>query len=507
MTTRKVRVRFAPSPTGPLHIGGVRTALFNYLFAKKHGGDFILRIEDTDSTRFVEGAEEYINESMEWLGMTIDEGVKQGGGYGPYKQSERREIYKKYADQLVETGWGYYAFDTPEELDALRAQAEAEKKTFAYDMHSRNGLKNSLTLSGDEVKQRLASGEPWVIRFKMPEDTEVKTTDMVRGSVTFNTNTLDDKVLYKSVDQLPTYHLANIVDDHLMDISHVIRGEEWLPSVPLHIMLYRALNWEDTMPQFAHLPLILKPTGKGKLSKRDGDKGGFPVFPLNWQLEDGIAMGYRESGYFPEAVVNLLALLGWNPGTDQELFSMDELIQSFTIERVNKSGARFDPDKAKWFNQQHLMRKSDDELAALFQSELKERGHEVDSSFVSIVVGLVKERVNFVSELWEQCSFFFEAPKEYDAKVANKRWKGDVPAFMSELPAELEKVEEWKADAIKGAISAQIEAKELGLGLVMNAFRLALVGGGFGPDLMTIAEMIGKEATIQRINAAVANIQ
>ncbi|WP_439183854.1 glutamate--tRNA ligase [Carboxylicivirga taeanensis] len=507
MTTRKVRVRFAPSPTGPLHIGGVRTALFNYLFAKKHGGDFILRIEDTDSTRFVEGAEEYINESMEWLGMPIDEGVKQGGNYGPYKQSERREIYKKYADQLVETGWGYYAFDTPEELDALRAQAEADKKTFAYDMHTRQGLKNSLTLSADEVKQRMDAGEPWVIRFKMPEDTEVKTNDLVRGSVTFNTNTLDDKVLYKSADQLPTYHLANIVDDHLMDISHVIRGEEWLPSVPLHIMLYRALKWEDTMPQFAHLPLILKPTGKGKLSKRDGDKGGFPVFPLNWQLEDGIAAGYRESGYFPEAVVNLLALLGWNPGTDQELFSMDELIQAFSIERVNKSGARFDPDKAKWFNQQHLVRKADDELAGLFQTELKERGHEVDTAFVSKVVGMVKERVNFVSELWEQCAFFFEAPTEYDPKVVKKRWKGDVPAFMGELPAVLEQLEEWQADAIKSAISAHIEAKELGFGLVMNAFRLALVGGGFGPDLMTIAEMIGKEETIQRIKAAVANIQ
>ncbi|MCG8581062.1 MAG: glutamate--tRNA ligase [Bacteroidales bacterium] len=507
MTTRKVRVRFAPSPTGPLHIGGVRTALFNYLFAKKHGGDFILRIEDTDSTRFVEGAEEYINESMEWLGMTIDEGVKQGGDFGPYKQSERREIYKKYADQLVETGWAYYAFDTSEELDALRAEAEAEKKTFAYDMHSRNGLKNSLTLSKDEVKQRMEAGEPWVIRFKMPENTEVQTNDMVRGSVTFNTNTLDDKVLYKSADKLPTYHLANIVDDHLMEISHVIRGEEWLPSVPLHIMLYRALNWEETMPQFAHLPLILKPTGKGKLSKRDGDKGGFPVFPLNWQLEDGsIAAGYRESGYFPEAVVNLLALLGWNPGTEQELFSMDELIELFSIERVNKSGARFDPDKAKWFNQQHLVRKDNAELAVLFQKELKERGHETGNGFVQDVVAMVKERVNFISELWEQSAFFFEAPTAYDPKVVKKRWKGDVPAFMAELTTELDKVESWKADDIKAAISAQIEAKELGFGLVMNAFRLALVGGGFGPDLMTIAQMIGKEETIKRVKAAVENI-
>jgi len=507
MTTRKVRVRFAPSPTGPLHIGGVRTALFNYLFAKKHGGDFILRIEDTDSTRFVEGAEEYINESMEWLGMTIDEGVKQGGEYGPYKQSERREIYKKYADQLVETGWAYYAFDTPGELDALRSQAEAEKKTFAYDMHSRNGLKNSLALSEDEVKQRMEAGEPWVIRFKMPEDTEVKTNDMVRGSVAFNTNTLDDKVLYKSADQLPTYHLANIVDDHLMDISHVIRGEEWLPSVPLHIMLYRALKWEETMPQFAHLPLILKPTGKGKLSKRDGDKGGFPVFPLNWQLEDGVAMGYRESGYFPEAVVNLLALLGWNPGTEQELFSMDELIELFSIERVNKSGARFDPDKAKWFNQQHLVRKADAELAELYIAELAEKGIAAEAGYVAQVVAMVKERVNFVSELWEQSAFFFEAPTEYDPKVVKKRWKGDVPAFMADLTATLENVDGWKADDIKAVIAAQIEAKGLGFGLVMNAFRLALVGGGFGPDLMTIAEMIGKEETIKRVQNAVAHIK
>ncbi|WP_430810800.1 MULTISPECIES: glutamate--tRNA ligase [unclassified Carboxylicivirga] len=506
MTTRKVRVRFAPSPTGPLHIGGVRTALFNYLFAKKHGGDFILRIEDTDSTRFVEGAEEYINESMEWLGMTIDEGVKQGGDYGPYKQSERRAIYKKYADQLIETGWGYYAFDTAEELDALRAKAEAEKKTFAYDMHTRQHLKNSLSLSAEEVKQRMEAGEPWVIRFKMPEDTTVKTNDMVRGAVTFNTNTLDDKVLYKSADQLPTYHLANIVDDHLMEITHVIRGEEWLPSVPLHIMLYRALGWEESMPLFAHLPLILKPTGKGKLSKRDGDKGGFPVFPLNWQLEDGIAAGYRESGYFPEAVINLLALLGWNPGTEQELFTMDELIELFDIERVNKSGARFDPDKARWFNQQHLVRKSDDELATLYQSVLKEHGHTPDTTYVSQVVSLVKERVNFVSELWEQSAFFFEAPLSYDAKVVKKRWKGDVPAFMTSLTMILEALEKWDAESIKACIAEHIEENGLGFGLVMNAFRLALVGGGFGPDLMTIAEMIGKEETIQRINNAVEKL-
>ncbi|MCU4176524.1 glutamate--tRNA ligase [Carboxylicivirga sp. N1Y90] len=506
MTARKVRVRFAPSPTGPLHIGGVRTALFNYLFAKKHGGDFILRIEDTDSTRFVEGAEEYVNDSLAWLGMAVDEGVKEGGEFGPYKQSERKDIYKKYADELIESGWAYYAFDTPAELDALRATAEAEKRNFAYDMHNRMQLKNSLSLSDDEVKQRMDAGEPWVIRFKMPENTDVQTNDMVRGSVTFNTNTLDDKVIFKSADQLPTYHLANIVDDHLMEISHVIRGEEWLPSVPLHIMLYKALKWEDTMPTFAHLPLILKPTGKGKLSKRDGDKGGFPVFPLNWQLEDGVAAGYKESGYFPEAVNNLLALLGWNPGTEQELFSIDELVESFSIERVNKSGARFDPDKAKWFNQQHLMRKDNEELSLLFNDELNERGVVADISFVEQIVAMVKERVNFVSELWEQSFFFFEAPSEYDPKVVKKRWKGDVPAFMGDLVTELEKVDNWVADDIKAVIAAQIEAKGLGFGLVMNAFRLALVGGGFGPDLMVIAEMLGKDETISRVKAAVENI-
>lgn len=506
MTAQKVRVRFAPSPTGPLHIGGVRTALFNYLFAKKHGGDFILRIEDTDSTRFVEGAEEYINESLEWLGLMVDEGVKQGGDFGPYRQSERRGIYKKYADQLIETGWAYYAFDTPEELDKLRADAEAEKRTFAYDMHSRMQMKNSLSLSEDEVKSRIASGESWVIRFKMPEDTLVETNDMVRGMVKFNTNTLDDKVLYKSVDQLPTYHLANIVDDHLMEITHVIRGEEWLPSVPLHVMLYRSLGWEEGMPTFAHLPLILKPTGKGKLSKRDGDKGGFPVFPLDWEMEDGISPGYRESGYFPEAVVNLLALLGWNPGTEQEIFDIDELISLFSIERVNKSGARFDPEKAKWFNQQHLMRKANEEVALLFSDELNDRGIAVDIAYIEKVTALVKERVQFVSELWEQSSFFFEAPTEYDTKVAKKRWKGDVPVFMGELAPELEKVNVWEAEAIKNCISAKIEEKGLGFGLVMNAFRLALVGGGFGPDLMTIAEMLGRDEVVERINTAVEKL-
>ncbi|MCW3805830.1 glutamate--tRNA ligase [Plebeiibacterium marinum] len=503
MSNRKVRVRFAPSPTGPLHIGGVRTALFNYLFAKKHNGDFILRIEDTDQTRFVEGAESYINESLEWLGMKIDEGVAQGGEYGPYKQSERKEIYIQYADQLIKDGWAYYAFDTPQELEALREKAEAEKTKFSYDMNTRLSLRNSLSMSGDEVEELIAKGEPYVVRFKMPEGVEVSAVDMIRGEVKFNTAILDDKVIFKS-DGLPTYHLANVVDDYTMKISHVIRGEEWLPSLPLHIMLYKALGWENERPDFAHLPLILKPTGKGKLSKRDGDKAGFPVFPLEWKSPEGeIASGYRESGYVAEAVVNLLALLGWNPGTEQEIFSMEELIGAFSIERVNKSGARFDPEKARWFNHQYLVNAPDSVLAGQFMPELESRGIVAEIDLVEKVVGLVKERINFVSDLWEQVSFFFVAPEEYDAKVVKKRWKGDVPQFMGNLAGVLESVSDWTADAIKEVIAARIEEEGLGFGLVMNAFRLALVGGGFGPDLMTIAELVGKEETINRVNKAV----
>ncbi|MGQ1787838.1 MULTISPECIES: glutamate--tRNA ligase [unclassified Saccharicrinis] len=503
MVDRKVRVRFAPSPTGPLHIGGVRTALFNYLFAKKHGGDFILRIEDTDQTRFVEGAEGYINESLEWLGMKIDEGVMQGGDYGPYKQSERKDIYLQYADKLIDDGWAYYAFDTAEDLNAKREAAEAEKTKFSYDLNTRMGLKNSLSLTAQEVEKLKMDGVPYVVRFKMPENEEVSAVDMIRGEVRFNTAILDDKVIFKS-DGLPTYHLANVVDDYLMKISHVIRGEEWLPSLPLHIMLYRALGWENERPEFAHLPLILKPTGKGKLSKRDGDKAGFPVFPLEWELGDGeIASGYRESGYLPGAVVNLLALLGWNPGTEQEIFSMEQLVGAFSIERVNKAGARFDPEKAKWFNHQYLVNMGDEDLAQQFMPVLKEKGIQADMALVTRVVALVKERINFVSELWEQVFFFFEAPTEYDPKVVKKRWKGDVPAFMAGLPGALEAVSDWKADAIKETISAKIEEKELGFGLVMNAFRLALVGGGFGPDLMTIAELIGKEEAMARVRKAV----
>ncbi len=504
MADKKVRVRFAPSPTGPLHIGGVRTALFNYLFAKKYQGDFVLRIEDTDSTRFVEGAEEYINKSLEWLGLKIDEGVIEGGKYGPYKQSERREIYFKYAQQLIEEGWAYYAFDTPDELNAKREEAEEQKSKFSYDCKSRLGLKNSLCLSKDEVDKLIEDKIPYVIRFKMPEDVEVKATDLIRGEVKFNTNILDDKVLFKSADGLPTYHLANVVDDYLMKITHVIRGEEWLPSMPLHVMLYKALGWENERPDFAHLPLILKPTGKGKLSKRDGDKAGFPVFPLEWKAPDGeISAGYRESGYLPHAVINLLALLGWNSGTEQEVFSMDELIEAFSIERVNKSGARFDPEKARWFNHQYIQTMPDENVAELFMPVLSEKNIETAGIDIVRLVALVKERVSFVSDLWDQLFFFFESPETYDAKVVKKRWKGDVPAFMAELPSVLEEVSDWNAEAIKTVISAKIEEKGLGFGLIMNAFRLALVGGGFGPDLMTIAEILGKEDTLCRIRKAV----
>jgi glutamyl-tRNA synthetase len=504
MSQQKIRVRFAPSPTGPLHIGGVRTALFNYLFAKKLGGTFILRIEDTDSTRFVPGAEAYINEALQWLGLTVDEGVAEGGAYGPYKQSERKAIYKEYANRLIADGWAYYAFDTPEELEAIRSALEAEKKTFAYDIHSRQTLNNSLTLSAEEVRARMESGKPYVIRFKMPENYEVTANDLIRGQVAFNTSTLDDKVLYKSSDELPTYHLANIVDDHLMEISHVIRGEEWLPSLPLHVMMYKAFEWSDTMPAFAHLPLILKPSGKGKLSKRDGDKDGFPVFPLAYTSPAGeVASGYRESGYFPEAVNNLLAFLGWNPGTEQELFSLAELTEAFSLERVNKAGARFDPEKAKWFNHQYFIQKSDAELATAFMPYLNEKGISTEQGKVALIVGLVKERVSFVSELWEQTFFFFDAPAQYDDKVAKKRWKGEVPAFMGELCAFFEQAPVWDAAELKEKASALIEAKGIGFGNVMNALRLALTGGAFGPDLFTIAEILGKEETIKRVGMAI----
>ncbi len=502
----KVRVRFAPSPTGPLHIGGVRTALFNYLFAKKHGGSFLLRIEDTDQTRFVAGAEEYINESLEWLGMIPDESVKQGGDYGPYKQSERKEIYEKYMQQLIDSGWAYYAFDTPEELNDLRTKAESEKQTFAYDHTVRQSLNNSLNLGENATKEKIKNGEPYVLRFKMPEKTDIEVNDLIRDRIKFNTSTLDDKVIFKS-DGLPTYHLANIVDDHLMQITHVIRGEEWLPSLPLHVMLYKALGWENEMPEFAHLPLILKPSGKGKLSKRDGDKEGFPVFPLAWTAPDGeVSSGYREAGYFADAVVNLLALLGWNPGTEQELFSMDELVQAFSLDRVNKSGARFDPEKARWYNQQYLKTKNDSELAFLFQKTLNEKGVEADTSTVEKVVAQVKERATFVEDIWDQASFFFVAPAEYDAKAAKKFWKVDTPKIVKECLEIIKICEPFHSASTEEKIKAYIESHELGFGKVMNPLRLAIVGAGKGPHLFDIMEMIGKEETVRRIETVLEKL-
>lgn len=504
--SEKVRVRFAPSPTGPLHIGGVRTALFNYLFAKKNGGEFILRIEDTDQTRFVAGAEEYVNESLEWLGLVPDEGVKQAGEYGPYKQSERSELYKQYVEVLLKKDWAYYAFDTPAELDKLRAECEAEKKTFSYDVNSRARLNNSLAQGDDAAHKKIAAGEAYVIRFKMPENEEVKAIDIIRGEVKFNTSKLDDKVIFKS-DGLPTYHLANVVDDFLMSISHVIRGEEWLPSLPLHVMLYKALGWENKMPQFAHLPLILKPSGKGKLSKRDGDKDGFPVFPLEWKSAEGdVSAGYREEGYFPEAVNNMLALLGWNPGTKQELFSLEELIDTFTFERVNKSGARFDPEKAKWFNQQYLQQKTDAEIAALFNEETLKRGINADLNLVEKVVALVKERAVFVSDLWDQSSYFFEAPTDYDPKPAKKFWKEDTPKIMQDCLAILKACEPFTSANTEEQIKAYITENELGFGKVMNPLRLAIVGAAKGPHCFDILELIGKDEMLRRIEKALKEL-
>jgi len=508
MSDKKVRVRFAPSPTGPLHMGGVRTALFNYLFAKKNGGDFLLRIEDTDQNRFVPGAEEYIVESLNWCGLIPDEGPGIGGDCGPYRQSERKALYKKYADQLVASGWAYYAFDTPEEIDALRKAAEANKETFSYGIATRNNLNNSLNLSETEVQQRLANGDPFVIRFKMPEDTDVTEEDLIRGSVTFNTSkSLDDKVLFKS-DGMPTYHLANVVDDHLMHITHVIRGEEWLPSMPLHVLLYKALGWEETQPRFAHLPLILKPVGKGKLSKRDGDKMGFPVFPLEWKdpKTGDISRGYREDGYFPEAFINMLALLGWNPGTEQEFFSLEELSTLFSLDRVVKSGSRFDPEKAKWFNKHYFQQKSVEELSQLFQPVLAEKEIVASSEKINKVVAEIKERCEFVSDLWEQSFYFFEAPESYDAKTVKKRWKENTPGQLREIADCFETISDWNANSIEEAFSSFMNEKGWGFGAVMNPLRLSLVGGNVGPDLFVICELLGKDETIRRINTAIEKI-
>ena len=506
---RKVRVRFAPSPTGALHIGGVRTALFNYLFARQHGGDMLLRIEDTDSTRFVPGAEEYITESLAWLGIEIDEGICQEapngkGDHGPYRQSERREIYHKYVDQLLASGNAYIAFDTPEQLEAKRA----EIANFQYDARTREQMCNSLTLNKEEVDTRIAAGEKYVVRFKVEPNIDVYVQDLIRGEVKINSNILDDKVLYKSADDLPTYHLANIVDDHLMEISHVIRGEEWLPSAPLHVLLYKAFGWEDTMPQFAHLPLLLKPDGNGKLSKRDGDRLGFPVFPLEFhnQKDGSVSSGYREEGYYPEAVINFLALLGWHATGDQEMYTMQELIEQFSLERVSKSGAKFDYEKGKWFNHQYLQLKSNEELAKQFMPHLESKGLSCDQAKVAKVIGLTKDRVNFVSELWEQVNFFFVAPEEYDEKSLKKRWKEDSPKHMTEMLALLEAHEDWSAEGLDNLIMPWIAEKEYGVGIVMNAFRICLVGAARGPHIWNITDVLGKEETLRRVRTALEKL-
>ena len=534
---RKVRVRFAPSPTGALHIGGVRTALYNYLFARQHGGDMLLRIEDTDSTRFVPGAEEYILEALDWLGIGIDEGLRvktspqpspQGreknpieieeiGSHGPYRQSERREIYHTYVKQLLDSGHAYIAFDTPEELEAKRA----EIPNFQYDARTRMSMHNSLTMPAEEVKALMEKGEKYVVRFKVEPNEDVHVHDLIRGEVVINSNILDDKVLYKSADDLPTYHLANIVDDHLMEISHVIRGEEWLPSAPLHVLLYRAFGWEETMPQFAHLPLLLKPDGNGKLSKRDGDRLGFPVFPLEFhnQKDGTVSSGYRESGYLPEAVINFLALLGWHGSGDKEMYTMEELIQDFSLDRVSKAGAKFDYEKGKWFNHQYLQLRSNEELAQMFLPTLTANGIEnPDKKMVATVIGLTKDRVNFVPELWEQTNFFFVAPTEYDEKSLKKRWKEDSPKHMTELLEVLEGVSEedwhkkeqitneqsqitnlWHLDKV---VMPWIEAHEYGVGIVMNAFRICLVGAARGPHIWDITDVLGKEETLKRVRTA-----
>ena len=502
-----VRVRFAPSPTGPLHIGGVRTALYNYLFAKKHGGTFILRIEDTDQTRYVSNAEQYIIDSLNWCGIPFDEGPNKNEQFGPYRQSERKHLYKKYADILIEKGCAYYAFDTSEELDVHRKQHEQEGKTFIYNWHNREKgrLINSLVLSDDEVKKRIDSGESYVIRFKSPENEILALKDEIRGTIKIDTNTLDDKILFKS-DGMPTYHLANIVDDHLMEISHVIRGEEWLPSLPLHFLLYRSFEWGS--PKFAHLPLILKPIGKGKLSKRDGDKLGFPVFPLeyiNEQTKD-VSRGYKEDGYFNDAFVNMLSLLGWNPGTEQELFSLDELISAFDLSRVSKSGAKFNPDKAKWFNQQYLQQKSDTELASSYLKILNGKNIDTDIRIVEKVVSLIKERASFVNDFWSLSAFFFEAPNHYDEKAVKKQWKEGVVEVLAEVAEIINGVDNFTSLSIETKVKEWITKKEIGFGKVMPPLRLALVGALKGPHLFDIIEMVGKEETSLRIHKIITDL-
>ena len=501
MAERRVRVRFAPSPTGALHIGGVRTALYNYLFARQHGGDLVFRIEDTDSTRFVPGAEEYIIESFKWLGIKFDEGVSFGGNYGPYRQSERRDIYKKYVEQLLDAGKAYIAFDTPEELEAKRAEIQ----NFQYDASTRMQMRNSLTMSKEEVDRLIAEGNQYVVRFKIEPGEAVHVDDLIRGDVRIMSDILDDKVLYKSADQLPTYHLANIVDDHLMEITHVIRGEEWLPSAPLHVLLYKAFGWEDTMPRFAHLPLLLKPEGKGKLSKRDGDRLGFPVFPLEWHdpKTGEVSSGYRESGYFPEAVINFLAFLGWNPGTEREMYSIDELAELFDITKCSKAGARFDYQKGIWFNHEYILAKSASEIAEIFAPIVAENGVNETMDRITKVVEMMKDRVNFVSELWPLCKFFFVAPTEYDEKTRKKRWKEDSAQQLGELMQVLEGIDDFSVEGQEAIVHQWIEQKEYKLGNIMNAWRLTLVGEGKGPGMFDISAFLGKQETLDRMKRAI----
>ena len=501
---KEIRVRFAPSPTGPLHIGGVRTALYNYLFAKRNGGKMILRIEDTDQTRFVPGAEKYIVESLDWCGIKFDESDYVGGEYGPYRQSDRKHLYKQYSDELLDKGFAYIAFDTAEELDRCRKEAEAQKKTFIYNAETRKQLRNSLTMGKEEVESLIASGTPYTVRFKMPDtDREVVMHDMIRGEVRVMTSTLDDKVLFKS-DGMPTYHLANIVDDHLMKVSHVIRGEEWLPSMPLHVMLYEAFGWEA--PQFAHLPLLLKPDGNGKLSKRDGDRLGFPVFPMQWTdpKTGEVSSGYKQSGYYPEAFVNMLSLLGWNPGTEQEIFTMDELINAFSLDRCSKSGAKFNVEKTKWFNHEWLMRKSAEEVGKDFQAWLKaEKNIDTNLDFATKVAALVKDRVNFVKELWEQSFFFFEEPTTYDEVTVKKRWKENSAEVMRQVSEVIKNIDDFSLANIDATLNKWIEETGYGMGLVMNSLRLMLVGAGKGPHIGEIIELLGKEETLKRIEKGI----
>ena len=508
MENRKVRVRFAPSPTGPLHIGGVRTALYNYLFARHNGGEMILRIEDTDSRRFVPGAEDYINEALAWLGIKIDEGVREGGPHGPYRQSERRDIYREHVRMLLDAGKAYIAFDTPEELQAAREATP----NFQYDASTRGQMRNSLTMSAEEVERRIAEGEPYVVRFKIEPGSEVAVDDLLRGRVTINSSVLDDKVLYKSADDLPTYHLANIVDDHLMEVSHVIRGEEWLPSAPLHFLLYEAFGWSDSRPEFVHLPLLLKPDGKGKLSKRDGDRLGFPVFPLDWRdpQSGDLTHGYREGGYLPEAVVNFLALLGWNPGDDTELMDMDELIKRFSIEHCSRSGAKFAYEKGRWFNHEYIQKLNPERLTDLFTDVLKNHGVDTGSfsrDYIGRAAAMVKDRVSFIEELWANARFFFEAPTEYEAKSVKKRWTPDMPQHMKDLIGQLRALPTLESKKAEEIILGWIKENGLHMGNVMNAWRLAVVGECKGPHMFDILELMGTDENVARIEAAIERIE